>query len=103
MNMRCALLLAAVCAPCWAQAAPAAESSKAPAEPEVRHIVIQGHDTRIEELRVRGQTRRITVTPKAAGGTSYDVIPADGLRDLPDEAGTTRGAAGKRVWHVLNF
>ena len=63
--------------------------------------MIQDKDTRIDELRVRGQTRRITVTPKA--GTRYDVIPADGLRDLPDDGGATHGAAGKRVWHVLNF
>lgn len=102
MNKRCALLLAAACAPCWAQPA-VPEVAPQAAEPDVRHIVIQDKHTRIDELRVRGQTRRITVTSQAGGGTSYEIIPADGLRDLPDDAGSARGAAGKRVWHVLSF
>ncbi len=84
-----------------AQTAPAGAAPAAPGEPAVQHIVVQGRDTRIDELRVRGQTRRIVVT--GAGGTRYEVIPADGLRDAPDAAGTTQGAAGKRVWRVLNF
>ena len=115
MNLRFVVLVtAAFCMPGWAQqtaveptpapppaSAPAA-GQKATIEPDVQHIVVEDDDTRIDELRVRGQTQRITVTPKS-GGASYEVIPANGLRDLPDSADNRSGAAGKRVWRVLNF
>ncbi len=115
MNPRCAVLVtAAFCMPGWAlqtvaapaplsapTAAPAA-APQASVEPNVQHIVVEDDATRIDELRVRGQTQRITVTPKA-GGASYDIIPANGLRDLSDSAANRSGAAGKRVWRVLNF
>ena len=72
-------------------------------EPEVKHTVINGETTRIDELRVRGVTQRITVTTKGPDGTSYEIITGDGSRDLSDGANTSRGAAGKRVWRILNF
>ena len=72
-------------------------------EPNVKHTVIEDDGARIDELRVRGQTQRITVTPKGAIKKSYEIIPADGARDMSDSAGSSRGAAGKRVWHILSF
>jgi hypothetical protein len=73
------------------------------AEPRVLHIVVEDRGVRIEELRVRGQSQRIVVTPKGGTAPSYEIIPADGSRDLGEGANTSRGAAGKRVWHVLSF
>jgi hypothetical protein len=70
-------------------------------EPKVQRTVIEDDATRIEELKVRGQTQRITVTPK--GLKSYEILPADQGRDMSDSAGSQRGAAGKRVWHVMSF
>lgn len=83
----------------------AAQDARAPAtpEPKVQHIVIEDEGSRIEELRVRGTTQRITVRPKVGTTQSYEILPGDGSRDLSDGASTTRGAAGKRVWHVLSF
>jgi hypothetical protein len=72
-------------------------------EPEVRHSVIEDDAARIEELRVRGVARQITVTTKGPGGTTYEIITGDGSRDLSDGVNTSRGAAGKRVWRVLSF
>ena len=69
-------------------------------EPAVEHIRIEDDRARIDELRVRGQTQRITVQPKK-GGKAYEVLPADGSRDLSSDA--TRGAAGQRVWHLFSF
>jgi hypothetical protein len=69
----------------------------------VRHSVIEDDATRIEELRVRGVARQITVTTKGRGGTTYEIITGDGSRDLSDGVNTSRGAAGKRVWRVLSF
>jgi hypothetical protein len=72
-------------------------------EPKVRRVVIEDDGARIEELSVRGQTQRIVVTPKVAGAAPYEIITGDGSRELSPGAGSTRGAAGKRVWNVLNF
>ena len=115
-------LLAGLVLPCAAQVAPAPAAASAPratripvdaqpaprtaGEPEVRHTVIEGETTTIDELRVRGFTQRIVVTTKGAGGargSSYEIITGDGSRDLSDGANTSRGAAGKRVWRVLDF
>lgn len=72
-------------------------------EPVVEHIVIDDPDTRIEELHVRGEVKRITVKPKGSPRLEYEVIPAGGERDMAPGPGSSRGAAGQRVWNVLNF
>jgi hypothetical protein len=84
----------------------AQEASAAPGigkEPVVKHTVIEDEGSRIEEMRVRGQTTRITVTPKVGTRQGYEIIPADGARDMSESASSTRGAAGKRVWRVMTF
>jgi hypothetical protein len=108
-----AALVLAAAAPARAQqplpapAAPASAPAQAaepasPAEPAVQHVVIEDGGSRVEELRVRGQVRRITVTPKN-GSKPYEIIPADGARDLSPGPGSTKGAAGQRVWNVFDF
>ena len=103
------LALAALAGSVHAQEAkaPAAPAAAAPAaasaEPRVQNIVIEDQGSRIEELRVRGTTQRITVKPKVGTTQGYEIIVGDGSRDLSDGVNTTRGAAGKRVWHLLSF
>jgi len=102
------LLLLSAALPCWAdpaapQPARDAPAAKVQSEPEVRESVIEDKGSRIEELRVRGTTQRIVVTPKVGTTQSYEIITGDGSRDLSDNAALTRGATGKRVWHVLSF
>ena len=72
-------------------------------EPKVEVLLIEDDGARIDELRVRGQTQRILVTPKRGGRVAYEIITGDGSRDLSAGANTSRGAAGQRVWHVLSF
>lgn len=72
-------------------------------EPNVQRIVNEDGGSRIEELRVRGNTTRISVTPKVGTGRGYEIITEDGSRDVSDGLGASRGAAGKRVWRVLSF
>jgi len=86
-----------------AQDATAPASSPRDSEPVVKRTVIEDKGSRIEELRVRGQTQSITVTPKVGTKKSYEIITSDGSRDTTDSASATRGAAGKRVWHVMSF
>lgn len=84
----------------------AADERPAPAtgiEPKVELLVTEDDAVRIEELRVRGQVQRITVTPKGGGRVSYHIITGDASRDLTSGASASRGAVGQRVWHVLSF
>lgn len=97
-----ALSGAAALLPAWAQqpaaASPAATLSN---EPAVQHTRIEDEGSRVEEVRIRGEVRRITVTPKVGTTVPYEVLPAEGSRDLSQSG--SRGVAGQRVWHILTF
>jgi hypothetical protein len=96
-------------APAAAQSAPAGPlPENAPvvrdrSEPAIQRTVIEDEGSRIEELKVRGNTTRITVTPKVGPQRGYEIITEDGSRDVSDGLTGSRGAAGKRVWRVLSF
>lgn len=87
--------LAAICAAVSAQAEVAAGRS---AEPQVLRSVTEDDQVRIEELRVRGQTRRLTVTPKIKGMDSYEITPPE-----PGRAPADDPKAGQRVWWSFTF
>jgi hypothetical protein len=106
MNSKLVLALACVCAPCWAQTAPAAVQPPLPAErgePNVRHTVIEDKGSKIDELNVRGQVQHVVVTPKVGLTKSYEIISPPAGRDPFDGTGGARTAAGKRVWNVVKF
>jgi hypothetical protein len=94
-----AVLLGMLSGPAWAQTS-SAVSTGGPPEPAVQVIRIEDESTRIDELRVRGETRQISVQPKK-GGRAYEVVPPDSGRD-PSQQGA-RGANGQRVWRFLTF
>ena len=117
-------LVCMVCAPCWAQSAPAnatrpsptATSPSSPAapagpaaaptergEPNVKRIVVEDAGARIDELRVRGQTQQVVVTPKGAIDRPYEIIVGRGGREAGEGTGGANSAVGKRVWNVLKF
>jgi hypothetical protein len=80
----------------------AAQDVRLPPEPNVQRIVLEDDAVRIEELKVRGQTQRVTVKPRHA--TAYEIVPAAGGRDPSlNRAGQQPGAGGQRVWHLLSF
>jgi hypothetical protein len=88
--------------------APVAEANAAPpqrgGEPAVKRTVVEDDGSRIEELRIRGQVRSITVQPKVGPRARYEIITGDALRQPPAGGGNAaQGAAGQRVWHVLSF
>jgi Protein of unknown function (DUF2782) len=101
--LACMLGLASTCS--WGQTAPSAPTQTAtPAgEPVVQRTVIEDEGSRIDELKVRGQTQRITVQPKVGTTKAYQIITSDGTRNLSDSHGAANGSAGKRVWQVLSF
>jgi len=86
--------------PCQAQErAP----SRGPIEPKVEFIVIEDDGARIEELRVRGHTQRVVVTPKRGTGVAYQIVTGDGSGSQAEAPNATRGTLGQRVWHVFSF
>ena len=114
MNPTPAALLAMLLAgPCLAQPtvlpagpAPAGAgiaSARDPAEPDVKRTHIEDQGNRIDELRVRGQTQRVVVTPKAPGSKPYEIIMGNAGQAVPDGTGGANSAVGKRVWNVLSF
>jgi hypothetical protein len=116
----CSLLLAATavlaCAPVLAQtAAPAPAAAPAQAlppgtnpvssrpEPAIQRIRTEDAGSRIDEVRVGGETQSITVQPKA-NVPAYEVLPSDATKGggtAPSTSGA--GSTGKRVWNVLKF
>ena len=113
MNSKLALALVCVCAfcgPCRAQTAPVQLPPDAGAaepadrnEPNVKHTVIEDEGSKIDELRVRGQVQHVIVTPKVGTHKSYEIIMNRSGRPTDDGTGGATGAAGKRVWSVMNF
>ncbi len=66
-------------------------------------IQIEDAGSRVDELRVGGQTQTISVQPKAGNMPSYEVQSPDGARS---RAGSHNGAetnTAPRVWNVLKF
>jgi hypothetical protein len=70
-----------------------------PGEPRVQHLVAEDDQVRIEELRVRGQTQRITVNPKGEGARPYEIHTAPAGSD-PSKG---REGVGQSLWPVLTF
>lgn len=83
-------------------AAGAVEEKTQRGEPAVRKTVVEDDGARIDELKVRGQTKRITVTPKKVG-KPYEIIPPSGAPDQTEGPNGSNGSVGKRVWPVLSF
>ena len=88
-------------------ASPAAASSGAavtrdelqldPRTQRVEHIRTEDAGSRVDEVRAGGETKSITVQPKA-NVPPYSVQPADPTNMSHGEAGP--GAPGRRVWKV---
>lgn len=100
------LALACLAAPLLAVAAsaeplpPASAASTAggAGEPQVLREVTEDDHVRIEETRVRGQTRRLTVQPKIKGLGAYEIVPPEPGRDPAQDP-----KAGKRVLFTIGF
>jgi hypothetical protein len=61
--------------------------------------------SRVDEIRVGGQTRQIDVTTKS-GMPAYQVAPADNATGPSTPAGErsgSAGTAGRSSWRVLSF
>lgn len=71
-------------------------------EQTIQRIRTEDAGSRIDELRVGGETQSITVQPKTGNAPSYEVKPAESSRgNAPAAAGGDTN--GSRVWNVLKF
>ena len=52
---------------------------------------------------MRGQLQQVIVTTKGARRRATRSSPATARATSPTAPSTSRGAAGKRVWNVLDF
>jgi hypothetical protein len=69
-------------------------------EPAIKRTVVEDDHVRIEELRVRGQVQRITVSPKASGVRPYEIAPPDSGRDPSQQS---KGISGHSLWQFFSF
>ena len=91
--------------PADTKAAPPAATAPAERQTDrrIEHIQHEDRGTRIDELRVGGETQSITVQPKG-GMPAYDVLPATGNRSPATvDRGNAGASGGTRVWKVLGF
>jgi hypothetical protein len=78
----------------------AASARAETAEPKVEVRKVEDDRVRIEEVRVRGEVRRVVVRPKAAGMAEYEISPASGAEDPSQRS---RRAGGERMWRIFAF
>ncbi len=76
-----------------------------PPEPKVERTVAEDDQVRIDELKVRGETRKVTVKNKLTKAPDYEIVVTDAGRESAGGTGTglPKSGAGARVWRVLNF
>lgn len=93
-----------------AQSAPAGrellqnpEQDKSRTNQKIERITHEDGGSRIEELRVGGQTQSITVQPKA-NVPEYGISSTDLARSRPaDHRDGMSSATGQRFWNLLKF
>jgi hypothetical protein len=81
---------------------PKQEQKPAPGEPKVQRIRVEDAGSRIDELRVGGETQSIDVQPKA-NVPAYQVSPDAGGRAGPAQRDAAPSAQGARTWKILSF
>lgn len=73
------------------------------ANQRIEHIKVEDEGSRIEELRVGGQTKRITVQPKSGNAPEYEVKPPDVTRGQAGTGHDPQGNTAPPVWNIKKF
>lgn len=84
---------------------PSSASAEGRNNQRIERLTVEDGGSRVDELRVGGQTKSITVKPKSAEGNipEYEVIPNNGIRDGgPSKSGADAFQA-PRVWTLRKF
>ena len=108
MRAHCLLLLSlSACTAASAQGIVAPVQQEEQADPrrnqKIERIHVEDSGASIDELRVGGQTRSITVQPKA-NVPEYEFQPTDLSRSRPaDKRDGLSSPSSQRVWNLLRF
>ena len=90
-----------------ADASPASKSSAtsttSPGEPGTRVLIIEDDNTRIEELHVRGEAKRVVVQSKRTNLPAWEIRPDSPGRTQAGEQRLPRDTANTRMWRVMSF
>ena len=70
---------------------------------KIEHIVVEDRGNRIEELRVGGETQKVTVQPKNSRMPAYEIPRSDMAHSQPADGRDSSGGRKQRVWNVLGF
>ena len=89
--------------PVQPQSVEAAPAKPARPDQTIQRIRTEDAGTRIDEVRIGGETQSITVQPKTGNNTpAYEVKPPDSAKgNAPSQS--TGDTNGSRVWNVLKF
>ena len=66
-------------------------------------LVVKVDHHRIEELRVGGQTKRITVQPKSGNAPEYEIKPPDATRGQAGTGNDSQVNTAPPVWNIKKF
>lgn len=102
------LTLLSVAGTALAQVPAVASSTSAPLDgrqnQKIERIRHEDAGSRIDEVRVGGQTQSITVQPKVEGMPAYEIQPDSVIRGRPlDARQGMDNTGGQRFWNVLRF
>ena len=73
------------------------------ANQRIEHIKVEDEGSRIEELRVGGQTTRITVQPKSGNAPEYEIKPPDATRGQAGTGNDSQVNTAPPVWNIKKF
>lgn len=79
------------------------EQSPKGREQRVERIHVEDAGSRVDELRVGGQTRSISVQPKTGNMPSYEVQSPDAPGNRTGSQNGAETNTAPRVWNVLKF
>ena len=69
----------------------------------IEHIHVEDAGSRVDETRVGGQTKSITVQPKVGTMPEYEVQSNDGARAARNRDNNNNDTTGTRVWNLIKF
>ena len=86
-------------APATLEREPAGEPRK---NQKIERLNVEDEANRIEEVRVGGQSKSVTVQPKA-NVPPYELAPSDLARSRPEDSRDGQMGKKQRVWNVFGF
>jgi len=72
-------------------------------EPKIERLVTEDRNARIEELRVRGEVKKVKVHPKLIPLPDYEIFVGDSTREPVAGPNGQHGIIGQSVWELLAF